>query len=119
MRKPLFPFLLFLLILNLSVSAQTKILSVEDAITKGRTSLGPKKLKQLDWIPESKSVYFVSKTDGKDILYCETVKNEKPQAIVSLEDLNGKMAPFNIRLERFPTISWQNGHVFRFQAGDS
>ncbi|HEX2961859.1 MAG TPA: S9 family peptidase [Ignavibacteriales bacterium] len=119
MKKHYFPFFLLFLILNLSLSAQTKILSVEDAITQGRGSLNPRKLKQLEWIPGSESVYFVSRTDGKEILFREALKNEKAEAVLSLDDLNKKMAVFNIRLERFPLISWQNNSVFRFQAGDS
>ena len=56
----------FSLLFILSLSAfdgisQTKLLSIQDAVSKGRTSLAPKRLQNLSFIPGSSQLSYLDK----------------------------------------------------------
>jgi hypothetical protein len=48
--------ILLLLLLSALVNAQNKMLSMEDAVLKARTSLAPQNFKQMMWIKNSNRV---------------------------------------------------------------
>ena len=55
-----FPIVLVLLLsLAIDAIAQTKEISMEDAILKGRTALAPENLKQLQWITQTHNFSYV------------------------------------------------------------
>ncbi|MGE5432001.1 MAG: S9 family peptidase [Syntrophomonadaceae bacterium] len=119
MRKVYVPLFMFLLVFNISLSAQPKILNIEDAVTRGRGRLSPQRLRQLDWIPGTSSIYFVSKPGGKETLFREAARDKKAEAVVSIDDLNRQFASGQKPTGRFPIINWENSHAFYFQNGDS
>lgn len=54
--------LLFALVLHLSSSAQEKLLTIQDAVLKGRTGLAPKRLQNLAFIPGTTAFAYVEGT---------------------------------------------------------
>ncbi len=77
-----------LIFLSLSSNAQDKVLSVEDAVLKQRTTLSPDRLSQLQWIPNVYKFSFVGKKLGKDILIIQDAQTLKQDSILSLYDFN-------------------------------
>ena len=69
MKKIAYLFLITTLtFMSLTSIAQDKMLSVDDAVLKQRTTLSPDRLSQLQWIPNVYKFSFVGKKQGKDIL---------------------------------------------------
>jgi len=52
--------------------SQTKTISIEDAILRGKTTLAPKKLPQLMWVKGSHDVSFIDIRDSLEILVRQT-----------------------------------------------
>jgi hypothetical protein len=61
--------ILFLLLFGTSLMAQNKMLSMEDAILKGRSTLGPKTLRQIKWMNDENNFSFTDVRDSKEALY--------------------------------------------------
>ncbi|OYU95816.1 MAG: S9 family peptidase [Bacteroidetes bacterium B1(2017)] len=100
-----------------STFAQTKLLTVEDAVSKGRTTLAPERLMQLQWIPQSNSFSFVTKKQGKEIVVIENATTQIQDSILSIEDFNSAWTNLNKNekaMNRFPFITWVNTSAFRF-----
>lgn len=115
MKKRVF---LFLLILNHFVgSAQQKLLSVEDAVLKQRSTLAPERLSQLQWIPTSNLFSYVGKKDGKDILIVQDALSLKRDSILGMDDFAvalKNLLPNEKSVTWFPSITWINPLAFRF-----
>jgi dipeptidyl-peptidase-4 len=58
MKKLIF---FFALVINISVFAQKKLLTMEDAMVKNRTTLAPENLKQLQFIYGSTDYVYLKK----------------------------------------------------------
>ena len=70
--------------------AQNKILTMEEAILKARTTLAPENLKQLQFIYGTDDYVYLKKVDGKDVWMKGSNKtNETP--FLTLEQLNAKL----------------------------
>jgi dipeptidyl-peptidase-4 len=46
-----------------SVAAQNKLLTIQEAVLKGRTALAPKRLQNLGFIPDSKNIAYIDKNE--------------------------------------------------------
>lgn len=66
--KQLFGLAISLCLCVAQTQAQTKLLTIEDAILKGRTTLAPERLSQLALIPGTSDYAYVGKKDGKEVL---------------------------------------------------
>src|SRR5574343_321055 len=60
--------LILVSLLPLFSFAQHKMLTVEEAVLKQRTILGPERLAQLSWIPGSNSYAWIVKTNGRECI---------------------------------------------------
>jgi len=99
------------LALTFAASAQNKLLTIQEAVLKGRTALAPKRLTGLAFIPDSKKLYYIDKTDIK-ILSAETGKE---LSSLSMSALNKKLAEAAAdTLAALEKISWKNGNEFYF-----
>lgn len=109
----LLPFLLFCL----SVSAQNKLLTIEDALVKNRSVLAPENLRQLQFIYGTEDYVYLKKINNQDVWVKGNFKHAE-QNFLSLDDLNQKlkaagcnvitampMIQFNKSPEWFMTIS--------------
>lgn len=96
--------------------AQTKLLTIEDAISKQKTTLAPAKLKQLQWVKDADQFSFLDKKENKDVLLIQGVSDKVPVSQISLEGLNEAMVKANFKmLNSFPMIYWKNKDEFTFE----
>ena len=109
-------FFISLLSLNVAFS-QTKLLTIEDAITKQKTTLAPAKLKQLQWVKGADLFSYVSKKPDSEYLIIQKATEKVPQTQLSLADLNSSLTAVNEKsLNAFPVISWKNKNQFKFES---
>ncbi|HEX2867506.1 MAG TPA: S9 family peptidase [Ignavibacteriales bacterium] len=119
MRKDHISLTIFILIFTSSLFCQTKLLTVEDAVTQGHGRLSFKKIRQLDWIPGTDSFYYLLRDNGKEILFVEDLKSRKAAPVVSLDELNAQLAFSKSSAKMFPQIQWEDSKSFFFREGDS
>ena len=109
--------LVFMLLIAVNLFAQTKELSIEDAVLKGRTTLAPERLAQLQWVPQSNTFSYVGKKNGSEVLLVANTTNLKRDTVLSIDELSKSY--FNItadtkRIDRFPSIIWESSGSFRY-----
>jgi len=113
-----FSWLLFsVFVLVFETQAQNKLLSVDDAVLKGRTVLAPERLSQLQWIPKSTKLAFVAKKQGKEVMVVQDIPSLKNDTILEIQELSNaflNLLPKNPALNRFPFLTWVNPNSFRF-----
>lgn len=117
MKKIIF---LFLLPLFTTLSfAQTKLLTMEEAIIKQRTTLAPAKLRQLMWVKDDTKFSYIDTVNGSDALFIgDATSDKKPiQQTISLTDINNLLGQQHINsLKQFPAIQWKTANSFTFEA---
>jgi dipeptidyl-peptidase 4 len=86
--KKYFLFFLFVVI-GYAVPAQ-KLLTMEDAMVKNRTSLAPESLRQLQFMHGTEDYIYLKKVDGKDVWVKGNFQSAE-QTFLSLADLNKKL----------------------------
>lgn len=103
--------------------AQNRMLTVEDAVLKGRTTLGPESLIGVNWVPDSYKIAYFGK---KETQYCLVITdmNKSVRDTIGLLQLNESIALFNALisptntielLKAFPTgLTWIDHERFRF-----
>jgi dipeptidyl-peptidase 4 len=113
MRRFFFFTLLF--IFSFSVLAQNKILSIEDALIRNRTTLAPANLRQLQFIYDTEDYVYLKKIDGKDVWVKGNFKFSAEQNFLSLEQLNQKLntAGFDA-LAEMPVINFYRSPEWMF-----
>lgn len=96
-----------------SSAQEKKWLSMDDAILKVRTSLAPKNLKQLAWIPTTNKFYFVN--ERKKLVITDAVSG-KIDSIDVVAKLNAQEAfKGNEALTDVPSITFVNASQFKFE----
>ena len=97
--------LLLVAFLVSNVWAQNKELTIDEAVLKGRTTLAPERLAQLQWIPNTNTFSYIGKKNGNEILLVVNTSNLKRDTALTIEEFNSSY--FNItadskKIERFP-----------------
>ena len=108
------------LLLSLSGFAQNKLLTIEDAVMKGRTTLAPARLNQLNWVTGTTKISFIGKRADKDVLIVTTAEQAINDTILSIDELAAALKAADDKaspLARFPGISWVSDKSFRFYHG--
>ncbi|MCF8427874.1 MAG: S9 family peptidase [Bacteroidia bacterium] len=103
--------------LGLNLGAQNKLLTVEDAVLKSRTTLAPERLSQLQWIPQSNLFSYVGKRQGNEVLITQNAVGLKRDTILTIEEFSFAFRNLETKskgMGRFPFISWINPSSFRF-----
>ena len=85
-----FFFIPFLIIAH-SVYAQNKLLTIEDALIRNRTTLAPENLRQLQFIYGTEDYVYLKTVDNKDVWMKGNLKSSLEQTFLSLDDLNQKL----------------------------
>lgn len=116
MRKYLDLFFVLFLFGSSLCYSQTKLLTLEDAITRGYGTLNPSRIQQLSWIPETKSVSYISKDNGKEMLFIQSISDNSAKKVLSIDVLNQSIS---FPLKRFPRIEWINEGSFYFIVANS
>jgi dipeptidyl-peptidase 4 len=106
---------LFLLLFGTSLRAQNKMLTMEDAILKGRSTLGPKTLRQIKWMKDETSFSFIDVRDSKEALYSIETTSGKETKVLSITQFNQflQKAYFDT-MPRLPEIEWESNDAFHF-----
>lgn len=106
--------LVIALILNLSAKAQEKLLTIQDAVLKGRTSLAPKRLQNLSFIPSSTSFFYV---DGTAVIKGDNA-SAKTSTLFVVSDLNKALsAAKRDTLKGLPFIQFKTANSCSFSQG--
>jgi dipeptidyl-peptidase-4 len=115
-RKPLVTLSLFLQ-LSLSLFAQQKQLTIEEAVMKQRTSLAPDRFTQTQWIPGTSTLSYVCKKQSSEFLVNIQAATLKVDTILSIPDFQAYFKTLEIDVPfptKFPAITWINKDQFRF-----
>ncbi len=108
---PRFTFALLLLSASIA-NSQTKLLSIQEAILKGRSSLAPKRLLNTTFIPGTKNFSF---TDN-NVLQVLSAETGKPTFSLSVLDFNKNLkAAAKDTVASFEGIKWADATTFYFQ----
>lgn len=110
--------LIVLIALTQCSFAQTKLLSMEDAIIKQKTTLAPEKLKQLQWVKGTNTFSFIETNDSTDVLQIGNAESAKSyvKPVLMLKELNAALGKTNLEyLKEFPLIQWGNSNQFTFE----
>lgn len=113
---------LALLMLPLFAGAQQKMLSVEDAVLKQRTTLAPARLIGLAWVPQSNKFTYMAKKDGKDCVVMQDANSLKLDTVLTVSTYNSFLAKSTIDAkqgERIGAITWVDENSFRFTVKQS
>lgn len=108
MRKITFQFL-FVLIAT-SIFAQQKELTLEDAILKQFTELGPERLADLQWVANTSLVSWQSAEGDK--LLIRKPGTLSPAQEIPITDLNSSLS---LEMKSLPPVSWLGSGNFYFQ----
>src|ERR1035441_10684550 len=112
-----FVILLALILIFPSFSnAQKKMLTMDDAIVKSRTTLAPKRLQQLMWVKGTNDYTYVDTSNSKEVILRSSVKDKADKEYLNLVSFNAELKKLNLdTLKHFPTISWKDKDHFSFE----
>lgn len=115
--KQLFGLALGLCLGVAQTQAQTKLLTIEDAILKGRTTLAPERLSQLSLIPGTADYAYVGKKDGKEVLIRARAGSGKKDTLFGFEKMSNSLLKADAKAEkynRFPFFSWKTTNMLEY-----
>jgi dipeptidyl-peptidase-4 len=107
---------------TVAVKAQSKLLTIEDAVLKQKTSLAPEKINQLTWIHKNYSYAYIEKQNGAEVLVTSNVMANKKATLATLTDINTgitKLYPQSVSITKFPLIKWIDQSNFFFTSADN
>jgi dipeptidyl-peptidase 4 len=115
-----FFFLITLFALSLSISAQNKLLTIEDALVKNRSTLAPENLRQLQFIYGTEDYVYLKKINNSDVWMKGNFKSATEQNFLSLDDLNQKLKSAGYgALTAMPIIQFYKSPEWIFNANGS
>ena len=107
MKKIIF---FFLFVISCSAIAQNKVLTMEDAMVKNRTTLAPENLKQLQFIYGTGDYVYLKKVDGLEVWTKGNFKDKEETAFLTLSQLNDKLKASGFgELKAMPAIQFNEG----------
>jgi dipeptidyl-peptidase-4 len=107
-------FLVPALVAALIVSSQNKLLTIQDAVLKGRTALAPKRLANLSFIPGSDKFSYLDNTTVK----VGDNSTGKITDLVTMNDINKILiAEKKDSLKQIIILEWKNESQFYFLSG--
>ena len=106
--------LLMLIAFNFSL-AQSKMLTLDDAVMASRRGLVPAKPEQLQWIGKTTEFAYVNKESGIDILVTGTPDGKSYTEVFYISKFNSILNENGIDTSAtFPTITWLDKNRFYF-----
>lgn len=114
MKRFLFP---LLLLAAVTANAQQKMLTVEEAVLKQRSTLGPARLQMLSWIPGSHTFWYIAKKNGADCVVFTDAATLKRDTVLTLESYNTQVLPKitggQEKAKALPVFTWISESMFR------
>jgi dipeptidyl-peptidase 4 len=103
---------LLLIVLTTICIAQNKTLTIDDAVLKGRTSLAPSKLANLQWLPSSSNYSY---TTANNVLVVMNATTNKLVQNIALSNINKQLKTITQdTLSALPNAEWINNTTFNF-----
>jgi dipeptidyl-peptidase 4 len=91
---------------------QDKMLTIQDAVLKGRTTLAPKRLQNLSVIPGSRKVAFIDRNE----LVVVNADNGKVESTLSAVAFNKSLSAGNLdTVPAFEGVKWKSPEEFYYQ----
>lgn len=107
-------FLLLIILSVTSITAQNKVISIEDIVINSYSSLKPVLLKNLEWMP-SVPVYSYFDDFEEPAYLVAGSRSGKKEVILKLDDLNTELEDYDLEIEeKFPKYEWVNDEEFQF-----
>jgi dipeptidyl-peptidase-4 len=107
--------LLFSFVCTINGFAQTKKLTIEDCVLKGKTSLAPEKLNQPIWVENKSILFYTRKIKGTDNLVKYDWKKKPTTTVWSLSKLNEAFTRKKLdTLKKIPTILKATSEYLQF-----
>jgi len=101
---------LLLCFIQLSVLAQNKMLTMEDAMVKNRTTLAPENLKQLQFIYGTSDYVYLKKVNDADVWVKGNLTSKEEAPFLTMTQLNEKLkAAGYAELKAMPAIQFNKG----------
>jgi len=108
--------ILFLVAITQVATAQTKLLTMEEAVVLQRTSLAPAKLKQLMWMKNSNNYSFIDKKNNEEVLVIGAAESTKQTDALTLTQFNAALSAVSLgAVKAFPVIVWTADKQFTFE----
>jgi len=108
--------ILFLVAITQVAIAQTKLLTMEEAVVLQRTSLAPAKLKQLMWMKNSNNYSFIDKKNNEDVLVIGAAESAKQTDALTLTQFNAALSAVSLSaVKGFPLMVWTADKQFTFE----
>lgn len=105
-------------LISISLFAQKKGLSLEDAMLRARTTLNPQNLPQLQFIYGTGDYVYIKNVVGKDVFMKGNFKSKEDTPFLTLDDLNEKLAKAAWPpLSTMPAITFSQPKNWIFRAG--
>src|SRR4051812_9327124 len=102
--------------LFLFATAQSSMLTMEDALVKNRSSLAPSNLKQLQFVYATDDYVYLKPVNGKDTWVRGNIKNGE-QSFLTLKQLNEKLKAAGLdTLTSMPSIQFNKSAEWIFTA---
>ncbi|MBL0343224.1 MAG: DPP IV N-terminal domain-containing protein [Bacteroidetes bacterium] len=109
-------FILCYFLLITSISAQTKLLTLDDAVMAARKGLVPAKAEQLQWIHKTSEFYYINKDSGVELLVTGTPESKSLVELFSLYKFNQLLKENQLdTVATFPTLTWTDKEHFYFK----
>ncbi|MCD6018209.1 MAG: family peptidase [Bacteroidetes bacterium] len=109
MKKTTLLFSIF--ILSNCAIAQDKLLTIQEAVLKGRTTLAPTRLQSLGFVPGHDQFSYIT----NNTIFTGDKKTGKAVSLLSLNDLNSKLKAGNKdTLTSLSNVTWKNLSQFYF-----
>jgi len=114
MKNPLTSLAILFIFIGTS-NAQTKMLTMEDAIIKSKTTLAPKRLQQLMWVKGTNDYSYIDTSNSKEVLLRGTANEKGTKEYLNLNTLNDQLKKdYKDSLKHFPAITWIDKDIFTF-----
>jgi len=82
-------------------SQENKELTLEEAILKQYSDLGPNRVRGLDWLNETSYIYRKGKGE-EEIIYVFDLKKNKKRDLLNLADFKDAMGKFEVEVKSLP-----------------
>ncbi|MDQ3111242.1 MAG: S9 family peptidase [Bacteroidota bacterium] len=112
-------FFLFLLA-AVSLSAQEKMLTLDNVVFAGRDGIVAQRLPQLNWIANTNEYYYIDRSESLEILMRgKPAEKGSEKKVIDLNELNDLVRHLNIAgvtdFKGFPFIKWETINSFSFE----
>jgi len=106
----------FIFIYTISIFSQNKKFTIEDVVFNSYSSLAPERLKQLQWIPETNYVSYISDDSLGQSLKIVDATSGKIKNNISIEKITTLFSEVDLptKTSRFPTYKWISENSFTF-----